>query len=259
MYVTHALEISADSQAANELIISLRKDLAAQRKLAAESDALSTKLAATTKSVAEQQTNLSKLVASLAESQSENKSLQARLAASRVTSSADSSLGASRGPGSALKGRGQPSRMTTEAAAAAARTAQLKEEMYSDLTGLILRGVDRKEDADVYDCIQTGRNGSTFPLEHVDFLLTTQLSSSLPSRRRKLVRAEYQSSSHRLRGRSVYLYATLGHGSGRRTVGYTAGLSHRGNHLQQIECGQVLFSRRRLLDEEERGVILGFG
>lgn len=49
-------------------------------------------------------------------------------------------------------------------AAHAAQVAQLKEELYADLTGLILRGVDKGEEADVYDCIQTGRNGSTsFP------------------------------------------------------------------------------------------------
>ena len=46
-------------------------------------------------------------------------------------------------------------------AAQAAQVAQLKEELYADLTGLLLRGVDRMEEVDVYDCIQTGRNGST--------------------------------------------------------------------------------------------------
>ena len=45
-------------------------------------------------------------------------------------------------------------------AAQAAQVAQLKEELYADLTGLLLRGVDRMDDVDVYDCIQTGRNGS---------------------------------------------------------------------------------------------------
>lgn len=48
-------------------------------------------------------------------------------------------------------------------AAHAAQVAQLKEDLYSDLTGLILRGVERKEESDVYDCIQTGRNGSKYP------------------------------------------------------------------------------------------------
>ena len=45
-------------------------------------------------------------------------------------------------------------------AAHAAQVAQLKEDLYSDLTGLILRGVERKDESDIYDCIQTGRNGS---------------------------------------------------------------------------------------------------
>lgn len=45
-------------------------------------------------------------------------------------------------------------------AAQAAQVALLKEDLYSDLTGLILRGVERGDEADVYDCIQTGRNGS---------------------------------------------------------------------------------------------------
>lgn len=38
--------------------------------------------------------------------------------------------------------------------------AQLKENLYSDLTGLILTNVKKVDDADVFDCIQTGRNGS---------------------------------------------------------------------------------------------------
>lgn len=44
--------------------------------------------------------------------------------------------------------------------AQAAQTAQLKEDLYSDLTGLIIRDVKREAEDDVYDCIQTGRNGS---------------------------------------------------------------------------------------------------
>ena len=47
-------------------------------------------------------------------------------------------------------------------AAHAAQVALLKEDLYSDLTGLILRGVERTEESDIYDCIQTGRNGSKY-------------------------------------------------------------------------------------------------
>ena len=45
-------------------------------------------------------------------------------------------------------------------AAQAAQVASLKEDLYSDLTGLILRSVERGDDFDVYDCLQTGPNGS---------------------------------------------------------------------------------------------------
>lgn len=37
---------------------------------------------------------------------------------------------------------------------------KLKEDMYSDLTGLIIRDIKRDDRYDVYDCLQTGRNGS---------------------------------------------------------------------------------------------------
>lgn len=50
--------------------------------------------------------------------------------------------------------------MGSAEAAQAAQVALLKEDLYSDLTGLILRGVERREESDIYDCIQTGRNGS---------------------------------------------------------------------------------------------------
>ncbi len=49
----------------------------------------------------------------------------------------------------------------------AAQAAKLKEDLYSDLTGLILRGVARGEKTDVYDCIQTGRNGSKLSCPHL--------------------------------------------------------------------------------------------
>ena len=53
--------------------------------------------------------------------------------------------------------------ISTASAAQAAHTAQLKENLYSDLTGLILRSVTHSSSptpCDVYDCIQTGRNGT---------------------------------------------------------------------------------------------------
>jgi hypothetical protein len=40
-------------------------------------------------------------------------------------------------------------------------TSQLREELHSDLSGLIFRNVERGKGNIVFDCIQTGRNGST--------------------------------------------------------------------------------------------------
>ncbi len=68
-------------------------------------------------------------------------------------------------PGSALKGHNAQYKAALAQANAgqameAARVALLKEDLYADLTGLIVRGVKRVGEAEVFDCIQTGRNGS---------------------------------------------------------------------------------------------------
>ena len=98
--------------------------------------------------------------------------LNAKLAAARATTAAVESSdsyaktpGYSKAPGSALKGKASAAATRTvmvgsAEAAQAAQIAGLKEDLYGDLTGLILRGVERTAEADVYDCIQTGRNGS---------------------------------------------------------------------------------------------------
>ena len=58
----------------------------------------------------------------------------------------------------------------------------LKEELYRDLTGLIITSVKRKDGEDEYSCIQTGRNGSKFPsLPTIpNSLLTVNSSITLP-------------------------------------------------------------------------------
>lgn len=98
----------------------------------------------------------------LAEARKEIKTLATRLSASR-TVEVPHTLKAP--PGSALKiGAGVGSAAARAAASAealqVAQAAQMKEDLYGDLTGLIIRGVKRSEDEDVFDCIQTGRNGS---------------------------------------------------------------------------------------------------
>ena len=99
----------------------------------------------------------------LTTSQNEVKALQAKLAATRAaTASVEPASAFGRATGAAANGKGPAARtmMGNAEAVMAAQVAQLKENMYSDLTGLIMRNVDRQDDGDIYDCIQTGRNGS---------------------------------------------------------------------------------------------------
>ncbi len=42
---------------------------------------------------------------------------------------------------------------------------QLKEEIYQDLTGLLIRSVSKEAHDTTFDCIQSGRNGSMSPIE----------------------------------------------------------------------------------------------
>lgn len=95
---------------------------------------------------------------SLSDAQNENKTISAKLTAARtVAASAESNT---RAPGSAKKSAAAIRMMGGAEAVAAAQAAQLKEDLYRDLTGLIIRNVKREEEEDVFDCIQTGRNGS---------------------------------------------------------------------------------------------------
>ena len=107
---------------------------------------------------------LTLLNTSLTETQNENKALQAKLANVRASSVIESVHGG-KTPGSAIKRPAQAPMVLVGSpeAAHAAEVAQLKEDLYSDLTGLILRGVEKGEEDNIYDCIQTGRNGSTLP------------------------------------------------------------------------------------------------
>lgn len=60
---------------------------------------------------------------------------------------------------SAMGGRGLD-QAQVQAQVQATQTAKMKENLYSDLTGLVVTGIKRDGPEDVYDCIQTGRNGS---------------------------------------------------------------------------------------------------
>ena len=68
-------------------------------------------------------------------------------------------------PGSAVKQRTTGVVLPgTAEAAKEATLAKQKVDLYSDLTNLVVLGVKRSEDEeDVFDCLQTGRNGSKSP------------------------------------------------------------------------------------------------
>jgi chromosome segregation ATPase len=141
----------------------MKKELATQTALAQESRSLRTKLQSRDAETTKLRTQMTDMSANLSGAQNEIKALQAKLAASRNTSVEATS---SRAQGSAIKNNGQVRTIMVGSAEAAqaAQVAQLKEDLYSDLTGLILRGVKKMDDGEVYDCIQTGRNGSkSFP------------------------------------------------------------------------------------------------
>ncbi|KAF2794243.1 hypothetical protein K505DRAFT_242618, partial [Melanomma pulvis-pyrius CBS 109.77] len=99
-----------------------------------------------------------KLTASLTTAQNENKSLSSKLAAARSSAPADQK----NVPGSAIKAR-TPG-VVLPGAVEAAKDAQIKMakvDLYSDLTNLVIVGIKKNEDGEeVYDCLQTGRNGT---------------------------------------------------------------------------------------------------
>ena len=154
-------QCEATTAASAELIASLKREIAMQAPLAQDSRKLQKTLAARESEASQLRSNVTELSASLVSSQNEIKALQAKLAASRGASVSVESAN-SKTPGSALKGNGQVRTIMVGSAEAAqaAQAAQLKEDLYSDLTGLIVRSVKRTDQGDTYDCIQTGRNGS---------------------------------------------------------------------------------------------------
>ena len=123
---------------------------------------LKMKLDAQTIDMAALKAQLAQIRLSLSEAQSENKTLATKLAANRVAAASVESANA-KVPSSAAKANGGIRMIGTAEAAQVAQASHLKEDLYSDLTGLIVRSVKREAEEDIFDCIQTGRNGSKLP------------------------------------------------------------------------------------------------
>ncbi|RMZ87635.1 hypothetical protein DV736_g5143, partial [Chaetothyriales sp. CBS 134916] len=174
----------ASTLASNELIASLKKELAAQAPLARDAQKIKAQMHTQEAEMAKLRTTATELAGCLAAAQNEIKALQAKLAAAR----ASSVTAEGRTPARESK---KETRLALVPASEAVQMAQMKEELYSDLTGLIVRNVKRSADGDTYDCIQTGRNGTLhFKLfvdaesaknasfEETDFLYTPLLDAN---------------------------------------------------------------------------------
>ncbi|KXJ92312.1 chromosome segregation protein Csm1/Pcs1-domain-containing protein [Microdochium bolleyi] len=142
------------AKAANELIATLKAQLASKEEVTKESQVLRRQLDESSNTIERLQEEVNSLQGSLANSRKEAKTLTTKLTAARTADTAAVKI-----PGSAMKG-GVPDKRMMANAEALVQAAQMKEDLYGDLTGLIIRGVKREEDEDVFDCIQTGRNGT---------------------------------------------------------------------------------------------------
>lgn len=107
------------------------------------------------------QSQVDDLASQLSAAQTEIKALQSKLAAARNATASSESV-QYKVPGSTTKSAAN--RNAAASNAEAVQIAQLKEDLYSDLTGLIIRNVKKRESDDLYDCIQTGTNGSKLSL-----------------------------------------------------------------------------------------------
>lgn len=156
------LKRASDQKAkdASDLIASLKKEILELRKTSTTSNAETTGLQ---KQIASLTTSSEKVTAErndlkekLQLSQNEVKSLEAKLMAARqqVANAANEA-----------KAHEVAKKQNTSISvnvAEAQKEAKMKENLYADLTGLIIANVKRNESEDIYDCIQTGRNGSKY-------------------------------------------------------------------------------------------------
>jgi hypothetical protein len=176
------------AKTAAELIASLRKDVIESRKATKADTSESTSLqkqidalkASHEKLLSENKELKTKTQAAQSDAkaaQNEVKSVEAKLVAARVEVTAQEAKAKG-----AAAARSVPTN-TTESQ----KEAKMKENLYSDLTGLIIRNVKRKEGEDEFDCLQTGRNGSKSIPETLKSKQITDLlhSFTLPSHTRQ--------------------------------------------------------------------------
>lgn len=150
------------------VIKALKQQVADLQSRTSELTTLNKSITALTKTNATLTAENKKLADSLNTAQKENTTLNTKLAAARSSTQPETKV-----PGSAVKAR--TTGVVLPGSAEAAKDAMLqkqKVEMYCDLTNLVIVGVKKNEDdEDVYDCLQTGRNGSKSPYAFSPLLL----------------------------------------------------------------------------------------
>ncbi|KAF2489304.1 hypothetical protein BU16DRAFT_519231 [Lophium mytilinum] len=140
------------------VIRSLKQQVASLQTRSSETSSLRKELAVLTAANTKLTSENKSLSESLATAQNENKTISAKLAQARSSAPPEGKAG----QGSAMKQ--QQRSVVLPGSAEAQKEVQirkLKEDLYTDLTGLIIRGVKKgDDDEDIFDCIQTGRNGT---------------------------------------------------------------------------------------------------
>lgn len=196
------------AKSANELIASLKKELAEARKSAKIDNSSETaamqkqintlnqendKLSAENKDLKSQvQTAQSDTKAA----QNEKKAVEAKLVAARQQATAMAQETKTNG---ATANRSLPANATE-----AQKEAKMRENLYADLTGLIIRNVKRRETEDEFDCLQTGRNGSKsrpnqFSRPHPLTYQSQHFTSSSQSPTRPAHRTRRRLQAHRMK------------------------------------------------------------
>jgi regulator of replication initiation timing len=150
------------------VIRALKQQMTELQSRTSDLTSMKKELAAMSKENARLTSENKKLTDSLTTSQNESKTLSNKLAAARSSQAPETK----NVPGSAVKPRSNGIVLPgTAEAAKEALLAKQKVDLYSDLTNLVILGMKRNEDEeDVYDCLQTGRNGSTLTCNPISFV-----------------------------------------------------------------------------------------
>ncbi|KAG6196018.1 hypothetical protein E4U35_008113 [Claviceps purpurea] len=137
--------------ASDNLIRELKAELAARSNIVKQNEQIGRQLERSQANVGELERVIADLTASLSKAKSEIQSLSLKLGTVRVVEAG------TKGTASVMKTVSGGTKLTPSGAVLAA---QAKEDLYGDLTGLIIRGTSQIDHEIVFDCIQTGRNGT---------------------------------------------------------------------------------------------------